>query len=207
MRKISLTIDGRGIEVDEGRTVLQAATEAGITIPTICDHKDLSPFGACRMCIVEIEGVRGFPTSCTTPAAAGMVVRTQSDELRTLRNRTLELMLSGHPNSCLVCPHREDCEKYRPRPTKAGRTTRCGFCSNRDECNIRTLALARKLAGSRHPDALFLLQPGKKRSVHGSGLQPLHSLRALLENLREDPRRPRHQHHQPRQVGAHRDGV
>ncbi len=144
MGKISLTIDGRGIEVDEGRTVLQAAREAGITIPTICDHKDLSPFGACRMCIVEIDGVRGFPTSCTTPAAAGMVVRTQSDELRTLRNRILELMLSGHPNSCLVCPHREACEKYRPRPTKAGRSTRCGFCSNRDECNVRTLALAAK---------------------------------------------------------------
>jgi NADH dehydrogenase/NADH:ubiquinone oxidoreductase subunit G/NAD(P)H-flavin reductase len=144
MRKISLTIDGRGIEVNEGQTVLQAATEAGITIPTICDHKDLSPFGACRMCVVEIDGVRGFPTSCTTPAASGMVVRTQSEELRTLRNRTLELMLSGHPNGCLVCPHREACEKYRPRPTKAGRSTRCGFCSNRDECDIRTLALTAK---------------------------------------------------------------
>jgi NADH dehydrogenase/NADH:ubiquinone oxidoreductase subunit G/NAD(P)H-flavin reductase len=142
MPKIRLTIDGRGVEAAEGQTVLQAATQAGILIPTICDHKDLSPFGACRMCIVEIDGVRGFPTSCTTPAAAGMVVRTQSEELRTLRNRTLELMLSGHPNSCLVCPHREDCEKYRPRPTKAGRTTRCGFCSNRDECNVRTLAFA-----------------------------------------------------------------
>lgn len=144
MRKISLTIDGRSVEVDEGRTVLQAATDAGITIPTICDHKDLSPFGACRMCVVEIEGVRGFPTSCTTPAASGMVVRTHSDELRTLRNRTLELMLSGHPNGCLVCPHREACEKYRPQPTKAGRSTRCGFCSNRDECNVRTLAFAAK---------------------------------------------------------------
>jgi NAD(P)H-flavin reductase/ferredoxin len=144
MGKISLTIDGRRVEADQGRTVLQAATEAGITIPTICDHKDLSPFGACRMCIVEIEGVRGFPTSCTTPATTGMVVRTQSDQLRTLRNRTLELMLSGHPNGCLVCLHREACEKYRPQPTKAGRTTRCGFCSNRDECNVRTLAFAAK---------------------------------------------------------------
>ena len=144
MGKISLTIDGRRVEVDEGRTVLEAATEAGIIIPTICDHKDLSPFGACRMCVVEIDGVRGFPTSCTTPAAPGMVVRTQSEELRTLRNRTLELMLSGHPNGCLVCIHREACEKYRPRPTKAGRTTRCGFCSNRDECNIRNLAFASK---------------------------------------------------------------
>ncbi|MGE5326067.1 MAG: sulfide/dihydroorotate dehydrogenase-like FAD/NAD-binding protein [Deltaproteobacteria bacterium] len=145
MGRISLTVDGRTVETDQGRTVLQAATEAGIYIPTICDHKDLSPFGACRMCIVEIDGVRGFPTSCTTPATPGMVVRTHSEELTTLRNRTLELMLSGHPNSCLVCKHREDCEKYRPRPTKAGRTTRCGFCSNRDECNVRTLALTGKV--------------------------------------------------------------
>lgn len=144
MQMISLTIDGRKVEVDEGRTVLQAATAAGITIPTLCDHKDLSPFGACRLCVVEIDGVRGFPTSCTTPATSGMVVRTQSEELRTLRNRVLELMLSGHPNGCLVCPHREACEKYRPRPTKAGRSTRCGSCSNRDECDIRTMALTAK---------------------------------------------------------------
>ena len=74
MGSISLTIDGRTVEVEEGTTVLQAAREAGITIPTICDHKDLNPYGACRMCIVEIEGVRGFPTSCTTPATPGMQV-------------------------------------------------------------------------------------------------------------------------------------
>lgn len=141
MGKISLTIDGRLTEIEEGQTVLAAAREAGIVIPTLCDHKDLSPYGACRMCIVEIEGVRGFPTSCTTPAAPGMVVRTQTEELQTLRNRILELMLSGHPNSCLKCNHRELCEKYRPRPGKAGRTTRCGFCSNRDGCTVRDLAL------------------------------------------------------------------
>jgi NAD(P)H-flavin reductase/ferredoxin len=96
------------------------------------------------MCIVEIEGVRGFPTSCTTPAAKGMQVRTKSPELETLRQRTLELMLSGHPNSCLVCPHREACESLRPMATKAGRTTRCGFCSNREECDLRAMALQAK---------------------------------------------------------------
>ncbi len=141
MGKISLTIDGQVVEVQEGKTVLQASREAGIAIPTICDHKDLNPYGACRMCVVEIEGVRGFPTSCTTPASPGMVVKTQSEELTTQRNRTLELMLSGHPNSCLVCVHREACEKYRPGTTKAGRATRCGFCSNREECGLREMAL------------------------------------------------------------------
>ena len=141
MASISLTIDGRQVEVEEGTTVLQAARVAGITIPTICDHKDLNPYGSCRMCIVEIEGVRGCPTSCTTPAVSGMKVTTQSQQLTTLRNRTLELMFSGHPNSCLVCVHREECEKYRPKATKAARSTRCGFCANRDECDLRAMVL------------------------------------------------------------------
>jgi NAD(P)H-flavin reductase/ferredoxin len=142
MGNISLTIDGRQVEVEEGATVLQAARKAEIVIPTICDHKDLNPYGACRMCIVEIAGVRGFPTSCTTPAAPGMQVVTQSARLTELRNRTLELMFSGHPNSCLVCIHREACEQYRPKVTKAARSTRCGFCANRDECDLRAMALS-----------------------------------------------------------------
>ena len=93
------------------------------------------------MCIVEIEGVRGFPTSCTTPANEGMQVKTWSADLETLRRRTLELMLSGHPNSCLACVHREACESHRPRATKAGQSTRCGFCSNREQCDLRTMAI------------------------------------------------------------------
>jgi len=141
MDKINLTIDGRLVEAVSGMTILRAARGAGIEIPTVCDHEYLPPFGACRMCIVQIEGVRGYPTSCTTPAAKNMVVHTQTEELRTLRSRILELMLSGHPNSCLVCNHRELCEKYRPKTIKAGRTTRCGFCSDRDECSLRNLAL------------------------------------------------------------------
>ena len=141
MASFSLIIDGQTIEVEEGATVLQAARRAGISIPTICDHKDLNPYGACRMCVVEIEGVRGYPTSCTTPAAAGMRVTTQSERLTTLRNRTLELMFSGHPNSCLVCVHREACEQHRPTATKAARSTRCGFCANREECDLRAMAL------------------------------------------------------------------
>jgi NADH dehydrogenase/NADH:ubiquinone oxidoreductase subunit G len=135
---ITLTIDGQAVTARKGDTVLQAAERAGIHIPTLCAHKDLSPFGACRMCIVEIDKVRGFPTSCTTPAADGMVVRTKSAELETLRNTTLELMMSGHPNACLVCDHRSECD--RPQ-TKSGQSTRCGACSNRSGCAMREMAL------------------------------------------------------------------
>jgi len=141
MTQIQLTIDGKTVNTEKGKTVLEAAKEAGIHIPTVCAHEDLPHYGACRMCIVEIEGVRGYPTSCTTPAEDGMEVKTTSTEIEQLRNRVMELMMSGHPNACLVCDHREQCEKYRPRPTKAGRTTRCTMCSNRDSCELRDLAI------------------------------------------------------------------
>lgn len=141
MDNITLTIDEHIITTKPGTTVLQAARQAGIFIPTICAHKDLNPYGACRMCVVEIEGVRGFPTACTTPVSQNMQVRTQSEQLQSLRKNTLEMMFSGHPNSCLVCPHREACEQYRPKSVKAARSTRCGFCANRDSCELRDMAL------------------------------------------------------------------
>ena len=106
---ISLRIDGVNVSVEAGKTVLEAARQAGIEIPTICAHEDLPAYGACRMCIVEIDGVRGYPTSCTTPATNGMVVRTHTEAVVALRDQILELMLSGHTSACLVCPHREAC--------------------------------------------------------------------------------------------------
>ena len=141
METIKLTIDGSPAEVEKDKTVLQAAREIGIEIPTLCAHEALSDYGACRLCVVEIEGVRGYPTSCTTPVRDGMVVRTQSDELTKLRNSVIELTLSGHPNACLVCGDREECEMYRPRPRKSAKSTRCGVCSNRSGCLLRDLAI------------------------------------------------------------------
>ncbi len=111
MSEITLTIDGNQVKAAQGDTVLQAARKAGIEIPTLCDHPALEPYGACRLCIVEIEGMRGYPPSCTTPAAQGMVVKTASPEIIDLRKNVLKLMLSGHTSPCLVCLHREPCEK------------------------------------------------------------------------------------------------
>ncbi|UCD74162.1 MAG: (2Fe-2S)-binding protein, partial [Phycisphaerales bacterium] len=141
MDTIKLMIDGKQVTAPEGVTVLRAAKDAGIDIPTLCAHDDLPDYGACRLCIVQIEGMRGFPTSCTTPAAEGMVVTTCNSEIDQLRSEIMELMMSGHPNACLVCNHREECEKYRPRVTKGGRATRCGVCSNRDGCVVRSMVL------------------------------------------------------------------
>jgi len=97
MGTINLTIDGKQVEVPEGATVLEAAQRAGVYIPTLCYHPDLPPFGACRLCIVEVEGMRGLPTSCTLPAAPGMVVHTNTERLQQLRRRVLALILSEHP--------------------------------------------------------------------------------------------------------------
>lgn len=141
MSTFTLTIDGKTVEAESGMTVLQAAKKADIFIPSLCAHDELSPYGACRLCVVEIDGVRGTPTSCTTPAAEGMVVRTNTEQLAIQRRRTIELMMSGHPSPCFTCDSREDCEKERPQPTRSGSATRCGTCSNRPICGLRTVAM------------------------------------------------------------------
>ncbi len=141
MSKFKLTIDGVVVEAESGMTVLQAAKNAGIFIPSLCAHDELSPYGACRLCVVEIDGVRGTPTSCTTPAAEGMVVRTNTEQLQLQRKRTIELMMSGHPSPCFSCDSREDCEVEKSTPTRAGHATRCGTCSNRPSCELRGVAL------------------------------------------------------------------
>jgi NADH dehydrogenase/NADH:ubiquinone oxidoreductase subunit G len=136
----TLTIDGRQIAAQHGETVLQTALRNGISIPHLCTHPNLPAFGACRMCIVEIDGVRGYPASCATPATEGMVVRTDTPTLQNLRRSVLELILAEHPSACLVCDKRELCEKYRPKPEKAGCTTGCHTCNNKQVCEIRDLS-------------------------------------------------------------------
>ena len=104
-----LTIDGHDLEAREGETVLECALRGGIEIPRLCHHPLLPPYGACRMCIVEIRGMRGFPTSCTTPAAEGMAVRTETEELNSVRRVNLEMLIADHPGDCLTCASNQDC--------------------------------------------------------------------------------------------------
>ncbi len=92
-----LSIDGMKVEAKPGETVLEAALRSGIYIPGLCYHPDLPPAGACRLCIVEIEGMKGFPASCTTVAKEGMVVRTDTPEILELRRKVMWLILSEHP--------------------------------------------------------------------------------------------------------------
>jgi len=106
---IQITIDGRKTRVPEGTTVLEAARGLGIEIPTLCHDPRLKPYGGCRLCIVEVEGAPRPVTACTTPAADGMVVVTGSEKLRRLRRTVVELLLSDHPNDCMVCERAGDC--------------------------------------------------------------------------------------------------
>ena len=95
---ISLTIDDREVEVEEGSTILEAAQKAGIGIPTFCYHKNLLPFGACRVCVVEVEQMKGrLVPSCSTPATNGMMIHTNTPEIRKARKTLLELILIHHP--------------------------------------------------------------------------------------------------------------
>lgn len=110
MGSITLTIDGREVEAQRGMTVLEAAQSAGIYIPTLCHDPVLAPFGACRLCIVEIERMKGLPSSCTTPAADGMVVRTSTPRISRIRRNIVELLLSDHPSDCLTCPQNGRCD-------------------------------------------------------------------------------------------------
>jgi len=110
VKVISLTIDGQKVTVPEGATVLEAAREAGIYIPTLCYDPDLEPYGACRMCIVQIEGERGLPTACTTRAADGMVVHTDTEEVNRVRRVICEMLIADHPADCLTCSSNQRCE-------------------------------------------------------------------------------------------------
>jgi formate dehydrogenase major subunit len=107
---VTLTIDGSQVTVPVGTSVMRAAAENAINIPRLCATDSLEPFGSCRLCLVEIEGRRGYPASCTTPVEAGMVVRTQSSKLQQLRKGVMELYISDHPLDCLTCPANGNCE-------------------------------------------------------------------------------------------------
>jgi formate dehydrogenase (NADP+) beta subunit len=107
---IKINIDGREIETQPGKSLLEASLEAGIYIPHLCHHPDLSPIGACRLCVVEIEGVEGLLPSCTTPISPGMVVKTKTETTENMRHMAMELILAGHPADCGACNKYLNCE-------------------------------------------------------------------------------------------------
>ncbi|MFN8651347.1 MAG: formate dehydrogenase subunit alpha [Gemmatimonadales bacterium] len=125
--QVTLTIDGIPVTVPAGTSVMRAAAEAGITVPKLCATDSLEPFGSCRLCLVEIEGRRGTPASCTTPAEAGMKVTTQNGKLAKLRRGVMELYISDHPLDCLTCAANGDCELQDTAGAVGLREVRYGY--------------------------------------------------------------------------------
>lgn len=109
-KKVNLTIDGTNITVNEGSTILEAARSAGIDIPTLCYLKKINEIGACRMCLVEVEGARSYLAACVQPATDGMVVHTNTKALLDTKKTVLELILSAHEKKCLTCSRNKNCE-------------------------------------------------------------------------------------------------
>ncbi len=124
---VKVEIDGLPATVKAGTSILRAARESGVDIPKLCATDSLKPFGSCRMCLVEVEGRKGFPASCTTPVEAGMKIKTQTETLATLRRNVMELYISDHPLDCLTCSANGDCELQDVAGSVGLRDVRYGF--------------------------------------------------------------------------------
>lgn len=138
---VTLEIDGREITVPEGTSIMRASILAGVNVPKLCATDSLEPFGSCRLCVVEIEGRRGYPASCTTPVAPGLKVHTQTSKLAEIRRGTMELYISDHPLDCLTCSANGDCELQDMAGAVGLREVRYGYegenhlNAERDESN------------------------------------------------------------------------
>ena len=125
--RVSLNIDGRDVSVPAGTSIMRASRESGGDIPSLCATDNVKGFGSCRMCLVEIEGRRGTPASCTTPVEDGMVVKTQTPKLEKLRREVMELYISDHPLDCLTCSANGDCELQDTAAEVGLRDVRYGY--------------------------------------------------------------------------------
>ncbi len=136
---VQINIDGRSLSVEKGTTILQAARQNDIYIPTLCDFPGLPSRGSCRMCIVEIQGKANTPTACTTPVESGMVVQTISPKVQALRGELLQMLLAEHPSSCLFCPEKSHCDECMVTLRKAGVTTGCRSCPKDEQCALQEM--------------------------------------------------------------------
>ena len=150
---VSLDIDGRRIEVPEGTSVMRAAAQAGISIPKLCATEMLDAFGSCRLCLVEIDGRKGYPASCTTPVSEGMKVATQTPKLAEIRRGVMELYISDHPLDCLTCPANGHCELQDMAGVVGLRDVRYGY------------------DGANHVYARIPARDDQEAAIHGRTLQ------------------------------------
>jgi predicted molibdopterin-dependent oxidoreductase YjgC len=136
-KELTLNVDGRQITAKSGTTVFQAAAKAGIYIPGLCDHPDLPPSGECGMCLVQIQGQTNPVLSCITKAEEGMVIQTDTPDLREKHRQALLKILSQHPNACLTCWRRERCKPFDICLRNVAVTERCVTCPKNGQCELQ----------------------------------------------------------------------
>lgn len=129
-KNVTLDINGVAVTVPAGTSVMRAAIISGVNVPKLCATDSLEAFGSCRLCLVEIEGRKGYPASCTTPCEAGMKVKTETPKLATLRRGMMELYISDHPLDCLTCPTNGNCELQDMAGVVGLREVRYGYDGN-----------------------------------------------------------------------------
>ncbi len=135
--EITITIDGVQVNARPGQMVLEAAIAGGIYVPYLCYHPGMTPYAACRMCVVEVEGGRGFPASCTLPVQEGMVVKSGTNEVYQLRRSIMEMLISEHPHGCLTC-HRVDlCGPEDICLRHVSVNDRCVTCPKNERCELK----------------------------------------------------------------------
>ena len=190
---IKLTIDGVEVEAKPGQTVLQAAIDSNVYIPYLCYWPGLKPYGACRMCCVEVEGGRGTPASCTLPVANGMVVNSLGTEIRGLRESVLELLLSEHPHGCLTCHRIELCGPQDICLRHVRVMDRCVVCPKNERCELKDTVRYVNVNMESPLNYNYRNLPDRdRRPLLRPRLQPLHRLRPLRPRVRGDARRRRH---------------
>jgi len=173
---VTLRIDGQDVAVPEGTSIMRAAALIGTDVPKLCATDTLEAFGSCRLCLVEIDGRPGYPASCTTPVADGMVVRTQTDRLAKLRRGVMELYISDHPLDCLTCSANGDCELQDQAGAVGLRDVRYGYeganhlAADADESNpYFTFDPAKCIVCSRCVRACDEIQGTFALTIEGSG--------------------------------------
>ncbi|MEN4099594.1 MAG: molybdopterin-dependent oxidoreductase [Anaerolineaceae bacterium] len=137
---LKVHINDQPFTVAANLTILEAARQHGIAIPTLCDYPGLPSPGSCRMCIVEIQGRQNTPTACTTPVEDGMVVYTHSPRVMSLRRELMQMLLAEHPSGCIYCPEKETCHECMVTLRKSAVTTGCRSCPKDRQCELAALA-------------------------------------------------------------------
>ncbi len=165
-KNISIIIDGKKFSVPDGITVLEAVRLKNIYIPTLCWLENLVPYGGCRLCVVEIKNIRGYPTACTTPVVNEMEITTNTPELKSLRKETLELILSEHPYSCLVCKDKKDCTEFMHSTRKVSTTTGCNYCANNGVCELQDLVEYVELSDIKYPITYREIEPERNNPFY-----------------------------------------